>query len=218
MVLPSTRLRRIPLLGRVVKLPYVGPLIKRLVNRFPWRGLRYGVLAFVLGYGLLFAVVVLASPSVPGFVDFLTDVLGVSLPGPGLLAGWVFYNAHGIDIRVPTTFSSETRNFLAEGSARLLFLYPPLVLLAVGAVAARTKRTLRSGALAGASLTAGYAPLLIFVAGLLTYEANLGLRTVTVQVVVDSSLYTTALAYPLVFGAIGGLLAARYDLPVLSRF
>lgn len=212
---PSTRLRRVPLVGEVLDLPYVGPLVELFVDSLVFRGLVYGSLAFAVGFGLLWGVVAYVDPSVGGFAGSLLDLASISLPGPKLIAGWLFYMAHGVQLHVPTTFGSKTTNFLVDGSGKYLFVYPPLLLVTAGAAAAWDRRDRVEGVLVGACIAVGYALLFVAVSGHLSWEDTF-VRTFQIQLVEGPSFLARAVAYPLVFGAVGGLLAVEIDLPAVS--
>lgn len=228
MTLPSTRLRRIPVLGEILNLPVVGGLIKRFVDDvlpILVRGFVYGCLAFAVGFGLLWFVVDYVDPGVSGFFGFLLDLADITLPSPKLIAGWVFYMAHGVELRVPTTFSTRTANFLEGNMGRVLFLYPPLVLALTGAVAARAQRSLKDGAIVGASIAAGYGLAFLYYDAGLVWHADIVVRTLTVELAPGPRYTLKAFAYPLVFGGLGGIAAVTFDfppstsdIPLISRF
>lgn len=229
MTLPSTRLRRIPVLGEVLNLPVVGGLIKRFVDDvlpILVRGFVYGCLAFAVGFGLLWFIVDYVNPGVSGFVAFLLDLADITLPGPRLIAGWVFYMAHGVALRIPDGLnSSTTANFLDEGYGRALFLYPPLLLALTGAIAARAQRALKDGAIVGASIAVGYTLAFLYYDAGLVWQEKAIFWTLTVELAPGPRYTLRALAYPLVFGGLGGIAAVKFDfppsksdIPLVSRF
>lgn len=129
------------------------------------------------------------------------------------LLAWTYFNAHFVPTEVPQTglFSMLPReqNVVLDGSLAeaLLLAVPPLVLVVAGvAVAVRFRGRLEGAAeyaVAGATIAVGY--LLVTIVGVL-------LSTV----VVDGGLFRPSpleaiviagLLYPLVFGALGGLVA-----------
>lgn len=209
------------MVGGALDVPYVGRGLELFVDDvLPVlsKGFVYGSLAFAVGFGLLWGAVDYVNPSVGGIVGFLLDLANVTLPEPKLLAGWAFYMAHGVELTVPTTFGYETRNFLAGGTGRVLFLYPPLLLVIAGAAAARTEREFVSGAIVGGSIAVGYALPFLAVLEHLVWTQGIPFRTLTIALTPGPSFELRAVGYPLVFGGLGGLAAVAFDRPLVSRF
>ena len=124
---------------------------------------------------------------------------------------WLFYNAHYVDLSVPTggTYRAldGSANVLLGGFGSLFLLVPPLVLLFAGAVVTRTYRhRLRSqmdAGIFGASVVLGY-----FVCVLVgVYFFTAGVNATTVRPSPVPAISVAGLGYPIVFGALGGLLA-----------
>ncbi|MEF8843357.1 MAG: hypothetical protein V5A62_17325 [Haloarculaceae archaeon] len=139
-----------------------------------------------------------------------TDVVG-SGPAPtgGLpgwkAVGWLFYNAHGVVVRFVDGAGAVGVDFVeaSGGSLAPLYAVPPAVLLLAGGVTAfRAGETApKRAAMIGATVVAGYAVALVL--GSVLLGASLGTYTATPAVPVLS-----AVGYPLVFGAMGGVAAA----------
>ena len=251
MVLPSTRLKRLPVLGRIVEIPYLGSALVFLLDRVlgpivgtvlavlgpllallidvvgrvvgliveyvEWWGVWYGAMAYAVGYGLLYVAVFVVAPSPPGWLEMLIDLVGISLPEVWLVAGWVFYLTHTVEIRIPDVIGSDTTNPLAGSPENVLFLYPALLLVIAGLLVARNRRDLHEAFLLGVSMVLSYFALMYWGADLLSFEANGVFRDYTVYIVVDTTFYTAATGYPLVFGTLGALIAIYFDVPYLSR-
>lgn len=118
---------------------------------------------------------------------------------------WLLYNAHFVVTEVPGFGGTRTENFIAtadEGSLVLLYLVPPLALLAAGAAVAllSTARTPGAGGAGGALVVVGYLPLAVGVAIVSGYAVGDG--TVAPDLVTATLL--AGVVYPLVFGAVGG--------------
>jgi hypothetical protein len=135
-------------------------------------------------------------------------------PSEWVVGGWLFYDAHLIPTSLPTADVGAgmarltNRHLLLDlgGPLFALYLLPPLVLIATGYLVARVGETYgaRGDTFAGASVAAGYGPLVILSAFLLTAEA--GLAGVVASPVGLQSVFL-GIGYPLVFGAIGGTIA-----------
>lgn len=197
-------------------------------------GVAVGVGAFVAGVGLLTLVVEALYGrllgSIPGWVDFFIDLLGIELPPPRKIAGWAFYNAHGVAIDAPVGLDKNpfdgdgihviqgTRNFVMGGPAAVLAVYPPLVLLVAGALAGWPARTRRGAGVAGVAVTLGYAPALVARASTYDHAISVDVAVKTFELtvrVVRGGWLSRAVLYPLVFGTVGSLLWFRYgpDMP-----
>ncbi|MFH5800081.1 transporter [Haladaptatus sp. CMAA 1911] len=145
----------------------------------------------------------------------LSHIFGTS-PPRWVLSGWVFYNTHLVPTSLPTAdtingFRSLTnRSFLAMagGPFFLLYLVPPILLVGAGYVAVRTGTTPGANGPrnAGASIAVGYFPL--FVVGTFAFAATAANAPVTATPDGIPAIFL-GLAYPIVFGALGGMVAER---------
>jgi hypothetical protein len=125
------------------------------------------------------------------------------------VVGWVFFNAHLVETVIDVGFfGSGARNFVGgeDGFTALLFLVPPLLLvaggLAVGRAGGVTDTT--RGAIAGALVTPGY--LVGSVAGAVLFAVEVGGASGRPDPLV--AVLVAGLLYPVVFGALGGTVAA----------
>ena len=173
-------------------------------------GAAAGAVAYVLGY--LFTYVTQRTQveeQLAGFNVF-ADLFG-SDPIPAWQGvGWLFYNAHFVDTEIPSLVSgARSLNLIAEadgGSLTLLYVVPPLLLIAAGLVAGRLAGASEpaDGARAGAFVLAGYLPLAAIGAFLFRYSVGDG----SVAPDVVTAVLLAGVVYPAAFGALGGAASA----------
>lgn len=132
-------------------------------------------------------------------------------------AGWLFHNAHF----VPLSLSVEGRgvsmsdpNVLLAADSRvllILFLVPPLLLIAAGALSVAMQSspsyggTLPRGATSGMMVIAGYLPLAVVGAVIFAIGEPMGYRGISPNLL--WSVLLMGIGYPLLFGGLGGWLA-----------
>lgn len=172
-----------------------------------------GAAAYVLNYVLV-------------YVFMLVDGVESSGDIPGWkVAGWVFYNAHNVDVAVSVGGESASGSYLESASAGGLtdaisaltstvpklvyYVVPALVLVLAGVLAARRVRATLSGVEAagvGAGVAGGY--LVLAVVGVFVFEYSVSAFGTTASLApkLSSAVLLAGLVYPLVFGAIGGVL------------
>jgi hypothetical protein len=177
-----------------------------------------GVGAWLCGYLVTYLA------TIDGIQKDLRTVGLETLVGEGVdwqVVGWLFYNAHGVDTRVPRTggfqFVTSNQNFLAaaDGSLWLLYLLPVVTIGVAGAAVAwrhsGTDRTTTDAAIVGATVGVGY--LLCTVAGLLLFGIDVGDGTIRPDPIPATLL--AGIVYLLAMGGLGGVvgssLAARAD-------
>lgn len=156
-----------------------------------------GVGAWVLNY--LFVYVITSG-------DIRNSVLGQFTEIPTWkIVGWVFYNAHLVDTVYDVPLFGGAGNAIGgeEGFTVLLFVVVPAVLLVAGLAIGRYsgvgEMDAANAALSGATLVPGYA--LLSVVGVFVFTTE----RVTPDVV--TGILLAGLLYPLVFGALGALVA-----------
>ena len=164
------------------------------------RGAVAGPGAWLLGYLVTYLL------HAGGVRDALaTDVLEFLAGDPVTwkLVGWLYFNAHFVDASVPGPLGRSTVNLLSgaeEPGLLVLYVLPPVALLAAGAVAAYGASEPLEGAKAGAPVALGYA--------LASLVAAVAVRISIADAVAGPPLVTAVLlaglVYPLVFGAAGG--------------
>jgi len=168
-------------------------------------GVTAGIVAWLVGY----AVTLVVAPAV--IRDVLGD-LGVAVIGEVAadweLAGWVFYNAHGVDVPFPgAEFVAADGNFVAAtgGALTALYLVPVGTLIVAGAAVAwrfrGAYRRTTDAAIAGATVVVGY--LLSTVLGLVVFAVSIEGVVLRPDPLVGVVL--AGLAMPIAFGAVGGI-------------
>ena len=125
------------------------------------------------------------------------------------LVGWVFYNAHFIDVRyVNVAPFSPRRHFIGgeDGFTVLLYLLPPLMLFAAGLAVGRYcgSADTPEGAVTGVLVLPGY--LVLSVAGVFLFEVTVGNASGRPDLL--AAIVLAGFLYPAVFGAVGGVVAA----------
>jgi len=164
------------------------------------RGGLVGLAAWLLGYLVTF---LLHAGSVRE--AFATNVLEFLAGDPVTwkLVGWLYFNAHFVATSIPGLFGDSTTNFLSgaeEITLLVLYVLPPLVLLAAGAAVARGSSDPTEGAKAGGAVAPGYLVASVvgaFVVRISVADAVAGPSLVT-------AILLAGVVYPLVFGALGG--------------
>jgi hypothetical protein len=163
-----------------------------------------GAVAFVLGY--LFTYVLTSSEIRNSVAQQLVE-FATGDPGTWKIVGWVFYNGHFVSTNVPGLFGTSSVNLIGEVEAfsAVLYVIPPLLLLAAGVFAGRQASAddPASGATSGALVLAGYLPLAVVGAFLFVISAG---DTSAGPDLITAVLLAGAV-YPAVFGAVGGAVA-----------
>jgi len=170
-------------------------------------GLIYGVIAFVVAFvaTIGFFIFRLSEINETGFQ------LARLFPEENIEAlGWVFYNAHTVDITVSTANGAmgETINYLEaipQLNTTVFYAIPAVLLFLAGyVVASRVRSSLSGGAAmaAGASVAIGYVPL--FVAG--TFVLKIESFGATAGPQLGAPLLVAGTLFAVVCGGVGGLL------------
>ncbi len=165
-----------------------------------------GAAAWILGYTFTY-ILVGTDVSESGLNRVLTAFDGD--PATYELVGWIFYNAHGIDIvytGLGGAFLPATYIGGSDGATVILYALPLALLVAAGLAVGRLFgiTALRDGAVAGGFVAVGY--LLFTVAGVLSFEVSTA--GTTGRPAVLPAIVIAGLLYPIIFGAAGGMLAA----------
>lgn len=125
------------------------------------------------------------------------------------LVGWVFYNAHLVDI----VYEGFGGNFLPasyvggeDGVTTLMYVIPPALLVASGLALARYRGAtdVNDGALVGALVVPGY--LVVAIAGAFLFEVSAAGTTGRPDLLL--AVVLAGIVYPVVFGAAGGVIGA----------
>lgn len=178
----------------------------------------YGLAALLGVRGFDTAVALTRVPTFDGTTSLATVMAAGDVTVPTWkAAGLLFYNAHLVGTVVPAPRGGwVTRNLLSNGGAlmQLLFAVPPVVLVAAGLLVTRDATTVRelrydfgSGAVryglnGGLSTMLGYLPLAM--AGAFVFVVGRTGPDVAPDVL--GAWVLAGAVYPLLFGAIGGVL------------
>ncbi|MDS0474497.1 hypothetical protein [Natrinema sp. 1APR25-10V2] len=166
------------------------------------RGGAAGVGSFLLGYLFTFLSAADTGVRVAGAFQPLASAGGRFAPA-WKVAGWLFLDGHAVGTR----FDGRTVDAVSLAGVEFLYLVPPLLLVAAGALVAVTSAstTRRQGLVDGATVTVGYL-LFVVVFAILTQHGN-------VRPTLLRALVVAGVAYPVAFGGLGGILAvvARTD-------
>ncbi|MEF8821711.1 MAG: hypothetical protein V5A52_05490 [Halovenus sp.] len=165
-----------------------------------------GAVAWLLGYALTY---LLAAPEIEE--SPIQEIIEVVQGEPATyeLVGWTFYNAHFVDTvfqGIPV-FGDVTRNFIGgDGFSELLYLIPVGLLVTTGLAIGRAQdaRELSEGVVAGMTIVPGY--LLLSAIGVVLFE--IGMEGVSGAPALLPAIVLAGIVYPVVFGGIGGVLAA----------
>jgi hypothetical protein len=165
-------------------------------------GAAAGVGAWVLSY---LCTYIIASGDIQN--SLFGRVLEAAEIGVWQVVGWVFFNAHFVNTVVDLGFfGGGTTNAVGgeDGFTVLLYVVPPLLLLvaglAVGRYAGASELEPAEAALAGVTVTLGYAVL--SVAGVFLFATE----NVTPDVV--TGILLAGILYPVVFGGVGAVAAS----------
>ncbi|MHC3437964.1 hypothetical protein ACYJ1Y_07600 [Natrialbaceae archaeon A-gly3] len=127
------------------------------------------------------------------------------------LVAWVFYNAHSVDVEFSGGGAGSVGyNFIATatGPLEVLYLLPPLALVAAGGVVTWRRRDRLQSAtdalVGGMAVVVGYLP--VSVLGIAVFAADVGGETVRPDPL--GAVLFSGVVYPTILGAIGGLLVA----------
>lgn len=170
-----------------------------------------GAVAWVVGYAVTYA-------GWSGMVEdafqtwnFFTDLLGGD-PAPAWKGvAWLYFNAHFVTANLSGfPGGSRTFNLIAQsdsGTAPILYVIPPLVLVVVGFAATALANVTgpRESLLTGVSTVGGY--LLVSVVMALAAAHSFG-ADVSIDVTLVTAVVLAGVVYPAVFGGLGGALAS----------
>lgn len=169
-----------------------------------------GVGAYVLGYLVTYVWQSGAVRDRLRGINALVEFFGGDPIPAWTGVGWYFYNAHFVDVLIPSFGGTRTENFIAsadDGSLTMLYVVPPLILLLAGfAVAAYSNAgDPTDGAVAGLAVVPAYALLALVGTFLFTYGSGDG---GSVRPDYVTGVLLAGLTYPIVFGAAGGAIGS----------
>lgn len=171
------------------------------------RGAVAGAVAWLLGYLVTYLAVI---DRVQGNWQARWLQFAAEDASDWKIVGWLFYNAHNVDISFPSVgiFTLQNQNFVAadDGSLWLLYLVPPLLLLGTGAVVTASVQTdlrnLTDAAIAGATAAVSY--LVFAIACLFVFGVTMSEGVIRPDVI--PAVLLAGVVYPIVFGATGGVI------------
>lgn len=173
----------------------------------------YGAVGGAVAYGVGYLVTyVWKAPAVADAlrgVNVIASFLGIEAIPTWRGVGWLFYNAHLVRIRVPGPGGPNFVDFLSRTEQGWLLLVGiPVVLIASGAiVAARSDvGSVGQGGIHGAAIGVGYLPLAA--GGALLTAQPIGDTGARIAPDLLPALFLAGILYPLVFGAVGGVVYA----------
>jgi hypothetical protein len=174
-------------------------------------GLLSGVTTFFLGFALTYSWTAHEVESALSGLNAVAALFGETTIPTWKAVGWGFYNAHLVAVEIPLPGGTVSRDLIAaQGGPVGLYLVVPVMLTLAGFLVARQAGnlpSLRAGARAGSTVVVGY--LLVAVAGAFALSADAFGSTVGPDLLGAAAV--AGLLYPLLFGALGGAVAAVVD-------
>ena len=169
-------------------------------------GAGFGAAGWILGYVVAYLLVATDIESSP--LNRLIEFFGGD-SATYELVGWVFYNAHLVDISYTGVgVFTPPRSFIGgeDGFTVLLYLIPPALLVIAGLAVGRYQGAAEptQGAIAGALVTPGY--LVLSIVGAFLFTVSVGDASGAPDLI--PAVLVAGLVYPTVFGALGGVLAS----------
>lgn len=165
-----------------------------------------GIVTWLLGYAFTYVLVGtdVRESRLNRFVEAFEGE-----PATYELVGWVFYNTHLVDVVyegfggvfLPASYVGGEDGFTA-----VLYVVPPALLVGAGLAIGRYQggTETNDGAVAGALVLPGY--LVCSIAGAFLFEVSTTGTTGAPDL--PAAFFLAGLVFPLVFGALGGVLAA----------
>lgn len=143
-------------------------------------------------------------------INLFASILGGETIPVWKAVAWLFLNAHFVPTAVPVPGGPEHVDFIRrsdDAALALLYVVVPVLLVVAGFLVARSADgwSPAEAAADGAAVAAGYLPLVAAVAVLSRHAFGGGGAEIGAELVMAVGL--AGLAYPVVFGSIGGLAA-----------
>jgi hypothetical protein len=162
-----------------------------------------GTLPWVVGYAITYLLVA------PNLRDSALNRIIETLDGAPAtheLVGWVFYNAHFVDVVLDIPIlGSQTTAYIGgdTGFTPALYLVPVVPLIAAGALVSRQQAAIdpATGGLAGLSVVPGY--LVLTMIGGLLFEITVGGATGGPDL--TAAIILAGVVYPAVCAGLGGV-------------
>lgn len=170
-----------------------------------------GAGAAVVGYLLTYLWQANAMREQMEGVNFIIEFFGGEAIPAWKAVGWLTFNAHFVDYLRPAIGGGQvSENFIAAGDApMLLYLVPVVMLVGAGFLLAWTDGAMEPsrGAAVGATTILGYLPFAV--AGVFLFAVNRGDATIQPDPV--TGILLAGIIFPLVLGAIGGVVASAFE-------
>lgn len=195
---------------------------EKLTERIPWKmAIIFGVVSFLLVFGLVIGLseLELLMQDDDGIEVDSEEAEVDEEPGFFTQRGWAFFGSHFVDIEASATTGfgdiSESIDILDEWLEELpsiLFHLVPIgVLVSLGFVFVKRHRELvqseSDGAIFGASIVAGYLPVVVFAILLFDWQVEIDEFRVVYEIPLVEGAIIAGILFPVLFGAIGGYLA-----------
>lgn len=173
------------------------------------RGAATGAAAYLLGYLITYVWASGAATEAFRGINNLSQILDLRPIQAWKAAGWLLYDAHFARTRIPGLGGSSTMSpieALGDGGFVALYVLVPVLIIVAGVAATNGRGdTPANAVMRGAAVAIGYLPLAVIGVLVTVYripglEARIGTNLVT-------GIVLAGLVYPLLFGAIGGVLA-----------
>lgn len=163
-----------------------------------------GAAAYLIGYLITYLWKAQQYRDIFAQIQPIVELFGGQTPPPWKIIGWLYHSAHFIESRVTVGPVTTYVDLVAQGGGNLEILYilPPLLLLLAGLLVARqieNQDTIVESAQSGASVVFGYVAFVLV--GVIVFQVNGSGQELV------PSLLLAGIAYPLVFGAVGGVIA-----------
>lgn len=186
------------------------------------RGAVAGVAAWLSGYLVAYVWNAQAVREALQGVGFVSRLLGGDAVPAWKGVAWLYLNAHFVATEIPTVAGgTQTTNFVTAdgGGSPALLVLAPVALLLAGALVARTVGAhepptpgdgdLLAGVKAGAMVTLGYLALSVGAAVLSAHP--IGDTDAALAPDFVTAILLAGVAYPVVFGALGGVVASSLE-------
>jgi len=172
-----------------------------------------GAAAWIIGYALTAIVVLTRSDGTE--LGEISETVGDG--GSGIeFIGWVFFNSHFVDIIVEAGFmgfgGARSVSFVGgDGFTPILYVVPIALLLAAGIAVGRSQGVTDTadGALAGALVVPPYLALSAIGAVLFRVSAEALGATFSGEPALLPAILLAGIVIPVIFGSLGGIVAAN---------
>lgn len=168
-----------------------------------------GAVAYVAGYLITYVWKAPVVADALRGVNIIATFLGIEAVPTWRGVGWLFYNAHLVRTKVPGPGGPSFVDFLSQTEQGwLLLVVIPVILIASGVIVASRGDigAIGQGGIHGAAIAVGYLPL--SAGGALLTAQPIGETGARIAPDLLPALFLAGIAYPLLFGAVGGVIYA----------